>query len=211
MISRSFRIIITISIAIIILAVTFTFVLSLFQNSRTTGTQYLEQCPAKWPPQLPGANTSQLETLVAMTMNPDTLAKICAEYNSYSSTSVTAILNGSVYYESNMTKASPSLIQVTAEPQPLMAPVIGGQNPVAVAYALFTISISSSALGFYMLSLPGICPLMPLAVGYDQINYTDFAYGWHHSNQCSSVGFLGSYFSVNNVGVAYSYVPLNDQ
>ncbi|MGI0081140.1 MAG: hypothetical protein ACRECH_16135, partial [Nitrososphaerales archaeon] len=141
-----------------------------------------------------------------MTLNPGTLGKICAEYNSYSSNSVTAILNGTVYYESNMTMVLPSLIQVTVEPQPLIAPAIGGQSPVAVAYALFTISVSSSAHGFYMLSLPGICPFMPLAVGYNQINYSDFAYGWHHSNQCSSVGFFGSYVSVNNVGVAYSYV-----
>ncbi len=204
------RIVLAVSIAIIVLAVVVltVFVFPLFQT-RSTGLQYLEQCPTRWPPQMPGPNTSQLETLVAMTMNPGTVTKICAEYNSESSNSVTGILNGSVYFQSNMTKVPPSLIQVTAEPQPLIAPGIGGDSPVPVAYGLFPISGSSSAPGFYLLCLSGIFPAMPLAVGYEPITYSDFAYGLHHQNQCSNVPFFGSYVSVNNVGVAYSYVPLN--
>ena len=110
-----------------------------------------------------------------------------------------------------MTEVPVSSIQLTAQPRPLTAPGEGGNSPVPVAYALFTINVSSSIRGFYILSLPGICPPMPLAIGYDQINYTDFAYGWHHQNQCQGVPIFGSYVGVSNISVAYSYVPLQNQ
>jgi hypothetical protein len=110
-----------------------------------------------------------------------------------------------------MSEVPASLISVTALPQPLTAPGIGGNSPVPVAYALFTLNVSGSAQGFYMLSLPGLCPLMPLAIGHSSINYSDFAYGWHHQNQCQEVPLYGSYVAVKNVGVAYSFVPLQDQ
>lgn len=180
------------------------------QSEPLSGTQYLQQCPTSWPPQEPGPNITQLETLVAMTINPNTVAKICTQYSSENNTSVNLTLNGSVYYASNMTKVPMSLIQVIADPRSLKAPSLGGKS-AGEPYAVFTLDASSFAQGFYMLSLSEMCPLMPLAVGYEQINYSDFAYGFHHGNQCSSNGVFGEYVSVNNVGVAYSFVPLNDQ
>jgi hypothetical protein len=189
------------------------FVLPFFQSTgvQSLGTQYLKQCPVDWPPLLPGPNTTQLETLVAMTIRPGSTGNICVEYNSDTNNVVTASLNGIVYYESNMTAVPPSSIQLTTQPRPLTAPGAGGNSPVPVAYAIFTLNVSSSVQGFYMLSLPGLCPLMPLAIGYNQINYTDFANGWHHRNQCQIAPVFGSYVAVDNIGVAYSYVPLQDQ
>jgi hypothetical protein len=198
-----------IAAVILVVIVTPGFILPLFQP-QSLGTQYLKQCPY-WPTQEPGPNTTHLETLGAMTIQPGSTGKICVEYNSDTNSPVTTSLSGIVYYESNMTEVPTSSIQLTFQPQPLTAPGVGGNSPVPVAYALFTLAVSSSVQGFYMLSLPGVCPLMPLAVGYDEINYTDFANGWHHQNQCQNVPVFGSYVGVDNLSFAYSYVPLQDQ
>jgi hypothetical protein len=180
------------------------------QSEPLSGTQYLQQCPVSWPVQIPGPNTTQLETLVALTINPNTVAKICTEYNSANDFSVNVTLTGSAYFANNMTKVPTPLIQINAEPKSLKAPGLAGTS-TGEPYAVFTLNVSSSDQGFYMLSLSGICPLFPLDVGYVQINYSDFAYGWRHQNQCSTDGLIAGYVSVNNVGAAYSYVPLNDQ
>ncbi len=176
-----------------------------------TGTQYLQQCPTKSLPQ-PGPNTSQLETLAAFTVNPGTVAKFCVEFNSSSSTSVNAALNASVFDQNNMSNVPANVIQVLVQPATLAAPPLPSQSgPAPEAYAVFALNVGSNASGFYVLSISGICPLMLLSVGYDQINYSDFAYGWHHQYQCTQTDYAGSTVSFSNVGAAYSYVPLGSQ
>ena len=206
--------ILAILVGIVILAVIVVpaFILPFLQSAgvQSEGSQYLKECPVGYLPQSPGPNTTQLETLAAFTIQPGSAARICVEYHSESDSPVTASLNGSVYFESNMTTVPSSLIQVTAVPLPLTAPA-QVTGPQSIAYAMFTLNVTSSARGFYMLSLPGICPLMPLAVGYSEIDYANFAYGWHHQNQCQNVPIFGSYVSVANVNSTYSYVPLQDQ
>lgn len=197
-----------VAFAIASLVVVAVFVVASLQAPTDIGTQYLKECPTSWPSQRPGPNTTHLETLAAMTVSPGTTAAICVEHSSGGNYPVTAILNSSVYYQSNMSSVPPYLIHVSAQPNLLKAPELRGQSPSPVAYAVFKLNISSSAQGFYMLALDGICPQMPLAIGYSQINYTDFANGWQHRYQCTSEDFFGSYVSVNNVDVAYSYVPL---
>jgi hypothetical protein len=197
-----------VAVAILVVAAVFIAAFYQSQSENSIGTQYLNECSEAWPPQSPGQNTTQLETLAAMTANPGTSAKICVEYNSGSSSSVISPLNGSIYFANNMSNVPASILQVSSQPATLKAPAMRGNSPSPVAYAVFTLNVSSSARGFYMLSLEGICPEMQLAVGYSQINYSDFAFGWQHRYQCTSVDFFGSYFSVSNIGVAYSYVPL---
>lgn len=197
------------AVAILIVAAVFVAAFYQSQTQSSTGTQYLNECSEAWPPQSPGPNTTQLETLAAMTVKLGTTAKICVEYNSGSSSDVTSPLNGSVYFENNMSSVPTSIVHVSALPVILKAPAMRGNSPSPVAYAVFTLNVSSSAQGFYMLSLEGICPQMQLAIGYSQINYSDFAYGWQHRYQCASEDFFGSYVSVSNIGVSYSYVPLS--
>jgi len=196
--------------AILILYFLFAFVFP-FLTPVDTGTQYLQQCLTKSLPQ-PSPNTSQLETLAAFTINPNTIAKICVGYNSDTSTSVNAALNASVYYQNNMSIVPANIIQIVVQPTTITAPGFPSQSgPEPVAYAVFTLNVSSSAKGFYMLSLSGICPLMFLSVGYDQINYTEFAYRWHHQYQCSETNYSGSTVSFDNIGASYSFVPLGSQ
>src|ERR1039458_1470502 len=151
--------------AVAILIVIAVFVVALYQTQTptNTGTQYLSECSTTWPSELPGPNTTQLETLAAMTVNPGTTAKICVEYSSGSSSSVTSPLNGFAYFENNMSSVPSPIIQVSPQPIMLKAPAMRGQSPSPVAYAVFTLNISSSARGFYMLFLDGICPQMQLA------------------------------------------------
>src|SRR5487761_610260 len=74
-----------------------------FNNPNTTGTQYLSQCNAPWPPyRQTGPNTSLTEGFITMTANASSVAKICVEYNSNTDNSVTTILNGTVYFANNM-------------------------------------------------------------------------------------------------------------
>lgn len=210
MVRKSRAVLISVVFLIAVLVVVPVFV-SFYQMPRSLGTQYLKQCPTAWPPERPGQNITQLETLVAMTANPGTMAKICVEYSSGISSSVTSSLNASIYFENNMSVVPSRLIAISVQPALLKVPGMRGSSPSPVAYAVFTLNFSTSAQGYYMLYLGGICSGMPLAIGYSRINYTDFAYGWQQRKQCTLDGFVGSYFSVNNLGVAYSYVPLSAQ
>jgi hypothetical protein len=200
----------------LVAAVAFISVASIFSASQInaqlgplSGAQCLQQCSQTWPPQPPGPNITQLETLAAMTVNQSSTAQICMEYNSVGTSPVSETLAGTVYFASNLTLVPNGTISIFAEPQTIVAPPVqenGASNP----YAAFTLSTSSSSQGFYLLSLTGTCP-MPLAVGYTQINYSDFAYGLQHEVSCETQTVSGAYVSVENVGVAYSFVPLADQ
>lgn len=200
----------------LVAAVAFVSVASIFAASQInaelaplSGAQYLQQCSVSWPPQPPGPNTTRLETLAAMTVNQSSTAQICMEYYSASSSPVSEILTGTAYYASNLTLVPNGTISFVADPQTIVAPAVqenGAYNP----YAVFTLTTSSSSQGFYLISLTGMCT-MPLAVGYTQINYSDFAYGLQHEGSCGTKAVSGGYVSVENVGVAYSFVPLADQ
>ena len=210
MVKRSNAVLISAVFLIVVLVIVPVFV-SFYQTLRSLGTQYLKQCPTAWQPERPGQNITQLQTLAAMTANPGTSAKICAEYISGISSSVTSSLNASIYFENNMSIVPSRLIGIAVQPALLKVHGMRGFGPSPVAYAVFTLNFSTSAQGYYMLYLGGFCSGMPLAVGYSRINYTDFANGWQQRKQCTLDGFVGSYFSVNNLGVAYSYVPLSAQ
>lgn len=198
---------------IIILVVLTIFLYGIFfQRSQSTGAQYLSQCTASWPPARPGSNTSHTETVIAMTVSENTIAKICTEYSSSSCSNTVTPLAGAVYFESNMSKVPNSLISINAEPNPISAPSDCVESPVPIAYALFTLTIANSTKGFYMLELAGFCPMMPLAIGYSQIAYDQVSNGWNHQNNCSlsqanGTNLFGDYVSVNNIGVAYTNVP----
>ena len=210
--NRSRKILVIFSSALIILvAAAGFFVISFIFGPFSTGTQYLQQCSPPSSPQQPGPNITQLETLSALVINPNSIAKICVAYQSSTNTSVNAILNSSVYYANNMTLVPSNLIHIMVQPNTITAPVIRGQSPEPFAYAVFSLIVSDNAKGFYMLYLAGVCPLMPLAVGYYQINYSEFAYGWHHQNQCAPGDVFGSFVSSKNVNYADTYIPLNSQ
>lgn len=56
-----------------------------------------------------------------------------------------------------------------------------------------------------MLSLSGFCfSPMPLVVAYQQVTQSDFAYALQHPNKCANENFSESYYSIKNIGVAYS-------
>jgi hypothetical protein len=189
-------------VAIVSIASVYTSFQIYTQLEPMSGAQYLQQCSETWAPQSPGPNTTQVETFVAMTLNQSSTAKICLQYNSAGVSPATAELNGLALYASNLTKVPTTQIGVSPDPKTIEAPPLQ-ENGAYDPYAVFTLTTSDSSQGFYLLLLSGMCP-MPLAVGYNQINYSDFAYGLQHEEPCSTDGLTGYYVSIENVGVAYS-------
>ncbi len=204
------RIILSVAIVVVILSVSTVFlvVLPSLRTSTSTGMQYLQECPESWDSLVSDyTNSSGLESFAAIAISPNTTANICTEYSSDGPAPVTVILNPAIYFQNNMSVVPVNLIRIVPTPGGIVAPGARGLSPSPVTYVIYTLNVSASAKGFYMLYLPGICPLMPVAVGYSQINYSDFANGWQNRGECVALAFFGGFFSADNISLVFSYVP----
>lgn len=182
------------------------------QSSNDAMSAILSQCPVRWPPELPGPNTTQLETVQVVSIPASEQSKLCVEYVGQSLGATQQNLYPSAHSEANISQmVSSAVISIAVEPKSLGPQNI--PNEIPILYAVFTITSSNSSQGVYVLSLPGICPTIPLVVGYSQVNYTVISNWWHNRNICTSSGqFSASLVSANgNVATVYTYIPLDQQ
>ena len=152
-------------------------------DPRVLNQNLLSQCNEPYPPELPGPNVTQREQFVVLLANPGTSPKLCAGYSSLIDSQAILHLSSQVV-PLNMSTGN---ITVLPEPYNLTVPNDNnGMSPVGIAYAVFTLQISSNARGFYALDLPGDCPQL-LAVGYPatQINQGDFGQWVQNSLSCT--------------------------
>ena len=177
----------------------------LLNPNRVYNQQLLSQCNVSWPPEMP-VNVSQRQQFAVLLFQPNSTAKICVQYSSLSSSSVTLSLKA----KATLVNGTGGTISLSYEPTNLYVP--GNNNnisPVGIAYAVFTLRPANDSRGFYILNLPGFCPTIPIAVGYlaSEVNGTMFS-GWlagHYSCGPESHLVSGVYDSVLNVNVAYPY------
>ena len=173
--------------------------------NRVYNQQLLSQCNVSWPPELP-QNVSKRQQFAVLLLQPNSTAKICVEYGSLSPSSVTLTLKPQV----TSVNGTGGTILLSAEPTNLYVP--GNNNnisPTGTAYAVYTVNPANDSRGFYVLSLPGFCPTIPIAVGYSasEVNGTTFS-SWlagHYPCGPESRVVIGEYVSVLNVNVAYPY------
>jgi hypothetical protein len=190
---------------------------SLSNFNTSPGNQYLSQCVGNHEPSTTFTNTSQLETFSADTLAPGAIAKFCVAYGMSSSHSFQLPLTNesSILYANNLSLVPSGLLRVSAEPNSVTVPAFSDQSgPNTVTYAVFTVSTSNSSKGFYVLSFPGFCLGMPLVVGYAQVNFSAFEYWYDTPNlHCVDTTYGGGSVvsTTDNVGVAYTSVPLADQ
>ncbi|MDG7002080.1 MAG: hypothetical protein JRN15_23510 [Nitrososphaerota archaeon] len=181
------------------------------ESSNNATNEVLSQCPVQWPPELPGPNTTQLETVQVVAIPAGVQSKLCIEYVGQMANTAMQSLDATVHPETNISQiVSSATVSLTVEPKILSPQNI--PNEIPVLYVVFTITTSGSG-GLYVLSLPGICPTIPLAVGYSQVNYTMISNWWHNRNICASSGqFSASLVSAtSNVATLYAYIPLDQQ
>ena len=152
-------------------------------NPRVLNQNLLSQCNESWPPTPLGPNISQREQYMVLLASPGTSPKLCVGYSSLIDSQVVLRLAAVVV------PLNASTGGITIVPQPLDLTVPndnGGNSPVGIAYAVFTLEIPNSSRGFYVLDLPGDCPQL-LAIGYppSQINGSDFGNWVQRSLSCT--------------------------
>ncbi len=180
---------------------------SIQQLPKESNQQLLGECNISWPPEQP-VNTSHRQQFAVLLMSPGSTARICVEYTSLTPSGVT--FNQEAMAEVIPIATSNAGVNVTAQPEPIIVP--GDNNdvsPVPVSYGVYTIGLSSGSKGFYILQLPGFCPSIPMAVGYEssQVNSTVFSRFLSGDYGCAwgAGQVVASYVSVSNVDVAYPY------
>lgn len=152
-------------------------------NPRVLNQNLLSQCNEPWPPTPIGPNVSQRQQFMVLLANPGTSPKLCVGYSSLVDSQVVLRLDALVTPLATTT----GTITIAAEPYNLTVPNDNnGMSPVGIAYAVFTLQVSNSTSGFYVLDLPGDCPQL-LAVGYppNQIDASDFGNWVQRSLSCT--------------------------
>jgi len=160
-----------VALATIAILVLVSFVV-LTSNPRVLNQDLLNQCNTQWPLESPGPNITQREEFSVLLASPGTSPRFCVGYSSLIDNEVSIQLYGLVV----PLGSSGGTISVLADPPTLTVPNDNnGQSPVGIAYAVFTLQISNSSHGFYVMDMPGDCPRL-LAVGYSaaQVNESDF-------------------------------------
>jgi len=175
------------------------------QTSRVVNQGLLKQCSGSLPgPEPETANITQREQFAVLLADPGTTSKLCVGYSSNSNSPVVLQLNPLVV----SLNSSASGIQVTAEPGTLTVPGNQGTSPIGVAYAVYTLNVSTGSQGFYVLELPGDCPRL-LASGYSAslVNESNFG-GWvQQALACSGNAQVTAVIaSESNLGMTYPYV-----
>jgi hypothetical protein len=104
-------------------------------------------------------------------------------------------------------------ISISVEPSDLTVPSDNnGISPVGVAYAVYTLHLSNSSRGFYVLELPGDCPRL-LASGYAAplVNESDFGVWVQRALSCTGNPQVTPNVTIDlagesNLNVTYPYV-----
>jgi hypothetical protein len=173
--------------------------------NRIYNQQLLSQCNVSWPPEFP-ENVSHRQQFVVLLFQPNSTAKICVQYSSLSSSSVTLSLKAQV----TLVNGTGGTILLSYEPTNLYVP--GNNNnisPTGTAYAVYTLHPAIDSQGFCVLNLLGFCPTIPITVGYfaSEVDASTFS-SWlagHYSCGPESRLVTGGYVSFLNVNVAWPY------